>query len=344
MRKLASVQVIHDVLPIEGADRIELVRVLGWQCVAKKGEFRKYDRCVYFEIDALLPERPEFEFLRASCYKTDLAGNSGFRIKTAKLRGCLSQGLVMPLSILPEGEYPTGSDVSQVLGVVKYVSENETTIQGNALGSFPSFIPKTDEPRVQSNPDVLEELRGKPYYITCKMDGTSATFYHYGGKFGVCSRNLSLARDPKSAYWVVAEKLHLEDILNNYAESGNNYAVQGELCGVGIQKNPIGLSDVRLYVFNVYDINKATYLNFYELVSFCSLNGLRLVPFVEAGNSFSISSVDELLELAKGQYPNGRDREGIVIRPQQEIRSYALKGSRLSFKVINNDYLLKEKK
>src|SRR4051812_39405747 len=106
MRTLASIQTINAVEPILNADAIEKIRVLGWWVVAKKGEHKLGDKVVYCEIDSLLPERPEFEFLRASSFKpaqVDETGSvvipAGFRIKTIKLRGQVSQGICFPLSI-----------------------------------------------------------------------------------------------------------------------------------------------------------------------------------------------------------------------------------------------------
>ena len=110
-RKLVSIQVVERVAPIEGADQIEQARVMGWTVVVKKGEFSPGDRCVFFEIDSVLPDgAPWAEFMRPR----------GFRVRTLKLRGVLSQGLALPVSIL-DGEVPEpGEDVRDRLRVVKY--------------------------------------------------------------------------------------------------------------------------------------------------------------------------------------------------------------------------------
>ena len=110
MRKLASIKEVSDLIPIEGRDRIELAIIDGWQVIVKKGEFSCGDKCVYIEIDSVLPEKPEFEFLRSK----------GFRIRTMKMAGVISQGICFPLSILPEGEYGLEQDVSDIIGIKQY--------------------------------------------------------------------------------------------------------------------------------------------------------------------------------------------------------------------------------
>ena len=212
MRKLASVQTIWDVQPIEGADRIEVVSVLGWKCVAKKGEFKKYDLCVYFEVDAFLPVKPEFEFLRDGCYRSNDLNGEGFLMKTRNFRGQVSQGLVLPLSILDGIEpldgvaWKTGDIVSEQLGVKKWEVAEIATGSGRVIGDFPHGIPKTDEIRVQAEPGLIDEFKGLPYYISTKMDGTSVTMYLIDGDFGVCSRNYEIADDETSPAWKFVHK------------------------------------------------------------------------------------------------------------------------------------------
>ena len=173
MRKLASIQRIWKIEPIEGADRIELAHVLGWQCVVNKGQFSEMDMAVYFEVDSFLPIRPEFEFLRASSYKkTDIMGE-GFRLRTMKFRGQISQGLVLPVTAFTEIPEDTdiGTDVSDILGVRKWEIEERLTTGGTVIGTLPRDIPHTDETRVQAEPDLIQAFADLEYYISSKMDG-----------------------------------------------------------------------------------------------------------------------------------------------------------------------------
>lgn len=205
-RKLASVQRIWDIAPIEGADRIELVKVLGWQCVANKGQFQKGDLCVYFEIDSFLPVRPEFEFLRASSYKESEILGPGFRLKTMKFRGQISQGLVLPLTVFPEipADITIGSDVTDVLGIRKWEIEERVTTGGTVIGTLPFDVPHTDETRIQAMPELLEAFRNKQYYISTKMDGSSHSLSIDADGFHVTGHNYKYTDDDSSAFYRIA--------------------------------------------------------------------------------------------------------------------------------------------
>jgi RNA ligase (TIGR02306 family) len=348
-RKLASVQRVLAVLPIENADAIELIRINGWQCVTKKGEFRVGDLGVYLEIDSIPPDTKTFRFLWTPKPKTDEAGNllpipepverpGKFRIRTLRLRGALSQGLFLPLSTFPElAGASEGDDVTTRLGVGKYEPPPPAGM-GDWRAAFPAFIPKTDEIRIQSVPAVLEELQGKPYAITLKYDGTSATYCidPRDGSFHACGRNQSI-RDGANLYWQMARKHDLETVLRNHPQ----YALQGEIVGPGVQKNRLGLKEASLFVFNVYDIAGARYLSHGEARAFLAQAEIPVVETLETGEAFAYTQ-DDLLALAEGKYPGtSNEREGIVIRPLTEQHSPAL-GSRLSFKAISNRFLLKD--
>ena len=196
MRKLASIQQIRDIQPIPNADAIEVVIINGWQVVAKKGEFKIGELCVYFEIDSFLPIKPEFEFLRKSCYKKMADGSKGFRLKTIKLRGQISQGLALPFDLFINTKaafVEIGQDVTELLQVKKYEMPIPPALQGFAKGNFPSFIRKTDQERVQNIWYKLNEKYNHiNFEVTLKLDGTSATYYYRDGEIGVCSRNLNL--------------------------------------------------------------------------------------------------------------------------------------------------------
>jgi RNA ligase (TIGR02306 family) len=180
-------------------------------------------------------------------------------------------------------------------------------------------------------------MKGINCYISVKMDGTSATFSNYNGDIHVCSRNLSKKESDKNIYWIIFKKYKLEEVLKELG----NFAIQGEICAPGIQKNPIGLKEPELFIFSIFNIDKSLYLDYRDLLSVCNKYNLKTVP-IEKENIVFDFNLDQLLEMAKGKYENtGKNREGIVIRPMIETYSKILKG-RMSFKVINNDYLLKE--
>lgn len=329
MRKLASVQVVDRIDPIEGADRIEAARVMGWTVVAKRGEFAVGDRCVFFEIDSLLPETAEWaEFMRPR----------GFRVKTVRLRGVLSQGLALPLSILgPGAGFSVGDDVTERLGVRKW-EPPVPEVEGIA-GPFPSGVPKTDEIRLQSALGVLDEIRGLDFYVTTKLDGQSATLFRgIDGRFGACHRNFEIKRG-NGALWQVATRLE--------ALVPAGFAIQGELCGPGIQKNRLDLEAPEFFAFNIFDIRRGVYLGFEDFVRCCAEVGIKTVPveMVVHGDEAARyeHTLDGWLGAAKGLYVGTKNRkEGVVVRPLVERSSRALGGARLSFKVINNDFLLKD--
>lgn len=339
-RKLASIQYVHHIEEIEGADRIELVKVLGWQCVANKGQFKVGDRCIYFEVDSFLPMVVPFEFLRASSYKKNELMGEGYRLKTMKFKGQISQGLVQPLSIIPEGNYEIGDDLTDILGVRKWEIEERVTSSGKQIGNFPDFISKTDELRVQSYPGLIEEFKvAGRYYISTKMDGTSVTMYRHNGKFGVCGRNYEYADDDSCAMWRYA---HEHRIAERMEELGyDDIALQGEYCGAGIQKNRLKLVRPEWYVFTAVDITNRKRLGLDKMRALCEALGLNMVPVEEIEDEFKYETVEELIERAKGKYTSGANKEGIVIRPVEPVYSPRLQGN-LSMKVINNDYLLKE--
>lgn len=343
--KEATIQKIKSIEPIANADNIELVKFenIYWQCVVKKGVFQVEDKCVYIQIDSVVPDIHVFSFLK----------ESKFRVTTKKLRGTLSQGLVISLLELDwlDKDYNIGDDVSELLGVIHY--EKPVLIsdfgENHIEGYFPNnILSKTDEVRIQNEPQLIEELKNMPYYISEKADGTSATYIKLTDKLIVCSRNLSLKRTDTSSYWKMADKYNLGGLPNNYA-------IQGELVGNGIQGNHMGVNGVDLLVFNVYEINlpyiisdnlgnniclNNRMLSLQEMEEFCEKYELKTVKVLERGE-FRYN-IDELLELSKGNYSSGNKREGIVVRPTVPFYSNSI-GKRFSFKVINNDYLLKNK-
>lgn len=327
MRQLASIQRIRALDPIENADAIVRASVLGWQLVVKKDEFQVGDLCVYCEIDSLMPDRPEFEFIKSR----------GLRIRTIRLRGQISQGLCLPLSILPE-DTPIieGADVTAVLGITKYDPPLPANLAGVAKGLFPSFIPKTDETRVQVLQDVLDKYVGTHCYVSEKMDGSSVTYFLNNGEFGVCSRTLELIETKENSQWKFARAHELEEKLKTL---GKNIALQGEMIGEGIQSNKYKLRGQTVMFFNVFDIDAFTYVDFPEFMDVIHTLGLTTAPILETDYVLS-NDIPSLVQMAIGKsvLKNDVHREGIMIRPLQERRD---RDGRVSFKSINPEFLLK---
>lgn len=329
-RKLASIQLIKSLTPIEGADAIEKATVLGWELVVKKGDFQVGDHAVYMEIDSVLPDRPEFEFLRPR----------GFRIKTIRLKKQVSQGIAFPLSILPECRRDMcieGEDVTEALGITKYEPPIPAQLAGKIKGLFPSFLRKTDEIRIQAVPDVLKRHKGKAFYITEKLDGSSMTVYLHDDKFGVCSRNLDLLETEENSFWKTARALDLENKLRSL---GRDISIQGELVGNGVQKNKYNLPGLDFFMFNAYDIVAQRYLDKDEFLSLAEQLGVRTVPVLFASLTLDYE-VHELVSFATANSVMNTKipREGLVFRPLHE--EYDEELGRLSFKVINPEFLLK---
>ena len=371
-RKLAHVELISEIKEIPGAQNIEVAQVLGWQCVVKKGEFKAGDKIIYIEVDSVVPDKPEFEFLR----------ERKFRIRTIKLRGQISQGLVIPLKGTSIGhEIPVGTDVTGYLGITKYLSpseQEEINQQERKLASeknklkkfmmryswfrrlflsrkqkdgFPYWVSKTDEERIQNIPQVLKQFKDKEVYVTEKVDFQSVTFTgkmvpKFNGwlgklipikeyKFVVCSRNLT-NNDKNSLYWKIAKKYNIEQILRE----NPTLTIQGEQGDTKVQGNKYGIKEPTLWVFNIIDHEKNYYFNHLEIDSFCAEHGLNMVPLLDNYSFKNLSdlgsTVQELVEFSKGKSVIADiPREGIVVRCIENGKKL------LSFKVINPDFLLK---
>ena len=343
-RKLASIQRIWKIEPIEGADRIELAYVLGWQCVVNKGQFKPMDLAVYFEIDSFLPIRPEFEFLRASSYKnTDIMGE-GFRLKTQKFRGQVSQGLLLPINKFPE--IPTTitleDDVTEILGVRKWEIEEKATTGGTVIGTLPRTIPHTDETRIQALPELIKEFGDMEYYISTKMDGSSHSIAVDENGFHVTGHNYEYKDDGSSSFYNLVNARNYKDKLISFLtkENLNSITIQGELCAPGIQKNPLKLKSPEWYVFTIMENEKRVSLN--RMLNICKELNLTPVPIEEVGTNLpdKYPTIESLLTRADGTYPNGGKKEGIVIRPTTPVYCNLI-NTDLSMKVVSNKYLLK---
>jgi len=351
-RKLASVQKIVNISPIEGADRIEVATVLGWQCVvAKKDNFNVGDLVVYFEIDSILPDIPMFEFMKDRKYK----------VKTIKLRKQISQGLVMPLSILPDKNWKEGDDVTNILRVTKYdpqaeQEERENNIKKNQLerwlrkqkwyrklfpkkrDGFPNWIKKTDEDRIQLFPNYYDQWKNLKFIVTEKIDGQSLTvfivknkklFFRNNIEFGVCSRNLKLNKPNNSSWWTVAKYARLKEKLLQIPFD-KTIVLQGEILGQGIQGNKYKIRGYELYAFNlIVDGKIMDSITAKEILD--KLN-LKFVPILEKDFSL-LPTMQEMVNYAKGKSVlSDTLREGLVMRNYE---------NNISFKVINPEFLLK---
>ena len=348
-RKLATIRRVSKIEPIPDADSIVIAKVDGWQCVVKKDAFKQGDLAVYFEIDSFLPIEDRYEFLRKSCLKTQ-NGVQGFRLRTIRLRGALSQGLLMPISEFPEiTEIPwhpsEGQDLTEDLGITKWDPPIPVHLAGLVKGNFPSFIPKTDEERIQNLSRWFELYQDEEFEESIKLDGTSMTVYCNKGDVGVCSRNLDLKEDANNALWKACLHYDLKDKLNAYyTVNGVSLAIQGELVGEGIQGNRQKVKGIEFRIFNIWAIEAQRYLTPFERALVISqLNEIpgpeiKQVPILRMRcNIFKEHSMDSLLAHANGIVSvSGIEtpREGLVYKSHSLV-----KGTTLSFKVISNEYL-----
>jgi len=343
MQDLANIKKISNILPHPNADALEIAIIEGWQCVVKKDQFKVNDLIVYIAIDTVLDSKPSWaSFLE----------QRNWRVRLIKLRGELSYGLILPISVLPENTIvELDADVSSLLGVIKY--QKPESNHGKNYGfpgktksnSFPSFtgMHVTDEINIQSKVKALEELHGEPYYITTKWDGSSMTAIYAStssnpdGEFILASRNrwLEFSDEAIDNWSKAARKYNLFEVLKN-----SDYGIQCELVAPGIQSNRAGLSEVEIRIFNLFNKKTKKYVGLKELQDFCYSNKLPMATMVESGDCFNYT-LDQLLALAKAtKYPNNFPAEGIVLRPQKPMHSNVLKGE-WSCKILNSDYLLK---
>lgn len=368
-RKLASVQTVKAIKPIEGADRIEVVQILGWNCVAKKGEFKEGDMVIYFEIDSLLPDVPAFEWLKGSSWSQKL---NKYKISTHKFRNQISQGLVIPISQLkelykqinPNGEYETyvneimipteGDDLTELLNIEKY----EPPVSNGPLGDLIHhewYVPKTDEERIQvCAENVLPEYvesEQDDWYASIKLDGCSCTAGLFDDAFLIGGRN-QFYKD-ENMYTTTVKKYISEEKLKEYQEKTGMYVVfQGELCGPGIQSNRLGLSEKDWFIFNVFTsetgaMDSYTKCDLMSMLMICDYFGLKHVPIIEKENKFNFKTgdnvdtiVDNLLSYVDsfkyrtyfGDAAPSQIAEGVVFRMNNMTNS---------FKVVSNKFLLK---
>lgn len=373
-RKLARVVQIDSIHEIEGADRIELAMVGGWQVVVGKGLYQPGDKAVYCEVDSLLPTaHPAFAELAnrlSSKLLHEVDGKGYARIKTAKMMKHLSQGFCVPLSevgIVKPDMVHVDTDMTSALGILKYEKGEERGMNNGAgakgVSSFPSFIPKTDQNRVQNIvPRYLQAVEsGELFEKTFKLDGSSMTVWIKGGVTGVASRNVSFRLQVENKgfvrsfrdYFDQVKKVGVEKakfitqlqpdntpftkmaeesgVIYALVRENRNLAIQGEMVGPTIQKNFEGVTGNEFYIYDIFDIDKQAYLLPQERLDFIEKYKLTGVP--SAGIVTLPTTVQEAIDDADGPSGlNGVRREGFVYKSMERD---------FSFKVISNLYLLK---
>jgi RNA ligase (TIGR02306 family) len=333
--KLASIEIIKSIKNHENADSLEIAEVLGWQTVVKKGIHKEEDKVVFITIDTIVPRCEWSEFL-----VDQKNPDKPIRLKNIKLRGEYSSGLVIPLIEFPLQfeSLDVGDDVTEILGIQKYIKEIPANLSGETLGDFPTnIISKTDEDNGLNDPKLVDEVFkvDKELTISLKIDGSSCTLIVEDGKLiQVCSRNLSKKETENSTFWNAAKKLNIPENWTG--------VIQSEMAGNGIQCNNLKINEIKLFVFQIYTDNK--YMTYDEMKQFCD-NHLKcdVVPLIcklkiEDTINLWTDPLKKLQELAdKQKYSSGLDAEGIVVRPSSYIKS---RNSRrpLGFKLINRNY------
>jgi len=336
-RKMATIRKIDALRPIEGADAIECAIVGGWTCVVKKGEYAAGDLAVYCEIDSFIPTAIAPFLTKPGHYAKTFEGVEGERLRTVKLRGQLSQGLLLPMHVLTNygADLFEGYDVSEALGITKYEAPIPAELAGEVKGMFPSQIPKTDQERIQNLSAEFEEWKAEEltWEVTEKLDGSSMTVYVIDGEVGVCSRNLDLKRNPDNSLWRAAIQHDLEEKLKI---AGGNIAIQGELIGNGIQGNKYQMRDQDFYVYDIYNIDAGRYFTPAERQTFVARYKLNHCPILISNDRLdSGETIENLLKYAEGKSVMGTvgcEREGLVFKCNEKS---------VSFKAISNKFLLK---
>lgn len=374
-RKLASIVEIESVCDIEDSDRLSVARMKGkgWNVVVGRGEFKPGDICVFFEIDSALdPDDERYAFLKERCLRKFVSNGGNvlrevIRIKTVKLRGVVSQGLLMPISLFPEiegnvvirdgktmvriggiEEELVGADVTSVLRVEHFdeIAASYVASSGDIAGPFPQMIPKTDEERIHNLKEWFSTMKGRRWQVSQKCDGMSCTIAYapsidQENPVIVCSRNYRIKPMDNNGITPIGWKMNYKYGISNklkklYEERGKEIALQGELVGPGINKCRNKEKEHKFLVFRAWDIQKQEFVDPDKLEVFCHDNFILHVPVIAAGFSFfdEIVNMEEALKYAEGKTPEGNEREGVVCKTDDG-------GPYASFKIVSNKYLLK---
>jgi RNA ligase (TIGR02306 family) len=338
LMSLASIQTIQNIRKHPNADSLEIANVLGWQVIVKKDIHRDGDKVVFITIDTIVPRCQWSEFL-----VDGKSPDKPLRVKNIKLRGEYSSGLVIPLeefsSLFTAVE--VGENVTDLLGIKKYIKELPVNLSGESIGEFPTHIaPKTDEVNGLTEPEILTQLLSHDYItVTQKCDGSSITIIVNEGNIDyVCSRNLAKKETDVSVFWRAARQLSIPEKWSGI--------IQGELCGPGIQCNPMGIEEIKIFVYQIKTtiLDESRYLTYDEMRKFCQgVLSCDVVPLVAKLNvkhtlMLYTDPLNKLQELADKQtYPNGGVCEGVVVRPSKYPRSIMSRRP-LGFKLINRNY------
>ena len=341
MRKLASLQQISNIQPIPNADAIECATVLGWEVVVRKGEFQVGDPVIYAEIDSWLPH--DLIDLSKGNEPREYNGVKGERLRTVRLRGQISQGIILPVSVLISkcniDDIAFGDDLSELLNIQKYEKPIEAHLQGLARGNFPSWLRKTDQDRIQNVYGKIKDRLAERWIIEEKLDGSSMTVGYNEDGVVVCSRNLSLKLEGNEENTFVKTATD-SGILTALEKYGRNLGISGELIGNKIQGGRYFINEYRWYVFDILDVNTQKYVSFEErnkiLDDLRELGAtIRQTPVITTTLNLNELSVKDLLILAEGKsvLSQKTEREGLVFKNQVNPD--------LSFKAISNKFLLK---
>ena len=336
-RKMATIRRIEEIRPIPKADAIEAARVGGWWVVIRKAEYAVGDLAVYCEIDSFIPTAIAPFLTKPEHYPKVFEGVEGERLRTVKLRGQISQGLLLSIESVFPGKDRSfywsqlDTDVSELLGIVKYEAPIPANLAGEVRGMFPSWIPKTDQERVQNLSTELVDWQAQnlTWEVSEKLEGSSMTVYLRDDDFGVCSRNLDLREAEGNTLWAVARRLDLETLLRS---TGRNLALQGELIGDGIQGNIYKLRGQNFYLFDIYDIDAGEYLRPTARRELATRLNIPQAPVLD--NAAVLTDMQALLIKADGKSVMGN------VAPWREGEVYKCNELPVSFKVISNRYLM----
>lgn len=349
-RELATIRTIAEVQPIPGADKICAYRVDGWWVVDQVGKYEVGSLVTYLEVDSWVPHSIAPFLTKPDRDPMVYQEIQGQRLRTIKLKGQLSQGLLLPTQeydgdtavIRADGALryvKDGDDMTDFLGILKWEKPMNAQLAGLAKGNFPSFIRKTDQPRIQNMTRQFQawQEHGDEWFVSEKMDGSSMTVYFSHGEVeemdlhGVCSRNLDLKQTEGNSFWIAAIEL---DLHNKIMKDGRSLAIQGEWCGPGIQGNQYGFDKLRFFCYDIFDIDRQEYLLQPEVIQFCAEHNIPMVPLLPNMKLSDSDTIASILKFAEGKSTYGnKPREGLVFK-------HAVMHD-VSWKAISDSWLLK---